>query len=177
MSILRNKWLGFSKSILFNPVVFIIASFFIYDNFNNSPLIPTDLNLSILNRLVFTGSPDAARSILSAIAAGWTTILGVAFSGALITLQLSSSKYLFFLVTEFQNDKINQFALGWFIFVSSYSLLTLKTVITEESNDIFISKLGTNIPIGIAIAGSLVFVLYIHNITTILDQTYEFHVW
>jgi hypothetical protein len=132
------------------------------------PLIPTDLNLSIFNRLVFTGSPDAARSILSAIAAGWTTILGVAFSVTLITLQLSSSKYLSRLVTEFQNDKINQFALGWFIFVSSYSLLTLKTVITEESNDIFIPILGTNISIGIAIAGLLVFVLYIHNISNYL---------
>lgn len=76
------------------------------------PLIPTDLNLFIFNPLVFTGSPDAARSILSAIAAGWTTILGVAFSVTLITLQLSSSKYLSRLVTEFQNDKINQFALG-----------------------------------------------------------------
>ncbi len=132
------------------------------------PLIPTDLNLSIFNRLVFTGSPDAARSILSAIAAGWTTILGVAFSVTLITLQLSSSKYLSRLVTEFQNDKINQFALGWFIFVSSYSLLTLKTVITEESNDIFIPILGPNISIGIAIAGLLVFVLYIHNISNYL---------
>jgi len=132
------------------------------------PLIPTDLDLSIFNPIVFTGSPDASRSILSAIATGWTTILGVAFSVTLITLQLSSSKYLSRLVTEFQNDKINQFALGWFIFISSYSLLTLKTVITEESNDIFIPILGTNISIGIAIAGLLVFVLYIHNISNYL---------
>lgn len=129
------------------------------------PLIPTEFELSIFNPLVFTGSPDAARSILSAIAAGWTTILGVAFSVTLITLQLSSSKYLATLITEFQNDKINQFALGWFIFVSSYSLLTLKTVITEESNGIFIPILGTNISIAIAIAGLLIFVVYIHNIS------------
>jgi len=129
------------------------------------PLIPTDYDLSIFNPIVFTGSPDAARSILSAIAAGWTTILGVAFSVTLITLQLSSSKYVSRLITEFQNDKINQFALGWFIFVSSYSLMTLKTVITEESNGIFIPIIGTNISIAIAIAGLLIFVLYIHNIS------------
>ena len=144
VSILRDRWLGFSKSILYYPVVFIIGSFSLFMITSRiDPLIPTDLNLSIFNPLVFTGSPDAARSILSAIAAGWTTILGVAFSVTLITLQLSSSKYLSRLVTEFQNDKINQFALGWFIFVSSYSLLTLKTVITEESNGIFIPILGS----------------------------------
>ncbi|WP_414630550.1 DUF2254 family protein [Candidatus Nitrosocosmicus hydrocola] len=169
MSVLRNKWLEFSKSILYYPVLFIIGSFSLFMITSRiDPLIPTDMDLSIFNPLIFTGSPDAARSILSAIAAGWTTILGVAFSVTLITLQLSSSKYLSRLVTEFQNDKINQFALGWFIFISSYSLLTLKTVITEESNGIFIPILGTNISIGIAIAGLLVFVLYIHNISNYL---------
>lgn len=132
------------------------------------PLIPKDYEFSLFNPLVFTGSPDAARSILSAIATGWTTILGVAFSVTLITLQLSSSKYISRLVTEFQNDKVNQLTLGWFIFVSSYSLLVLKTVRTEDADGIYIPILGTNIALTVAIIGLLIFVVYIHNISNYL---------
>lgn len=118
--------------------------------------------------MVFTGSPDAARSILSTISTGWTTIFGVAFSVTLITLQLSSSKYISRLVSEFQNDKINQFTLGWFIFVSSYSLLILKTVRTDEADSVYIPVLGTNIALAVAIIGLLIFVVYIHNISNYL---------
>ncbi|MGB9167952.1 MAG: DUF2254 family protein, partial [Nitrososphaeraceae archaeon] len=132
------------------------------------PYIPRDYEFSLFDPLVFTGSADAARSILSTIATGWTTILGVAFSVTLITLQLSSSKYISRLVSEFQNDKINQLTLGWFIFVSSYSLLILKTVRTDEADGVYIPILGTNIALAVAIIGLLIFVVYIHNISNYL---------
>ncbi len=163
---IRNRWFEYSQSILYYPILFLLGSFSLFViTATIDPLIPRDYEFSIFKPLVFTGSPDAARSILSAIAAGWTTILGVAFSVTLITLQLSSSKYISPLVTEFQNDKINQLTLGWFIFVSSYSLLVLKTVRTGESDGIYIPILGTNISLAAAIIGLLIFVFYIHNIS------------
>ncbi|MFB5601226.1 MAG: DUF2254 family protein [Nitrososphaeraceae archaeon] len=166
---LQNRWFEFSKSNLYYPILFLIGSFVLFIVTSKiDPLIPKDYEFSLFNPLVFTGSPDDARSILSAIATGWTTILGVAFSVTLITLQLSSSKYISRLVTEFQNDKINQLTLGWFIFVSSYSLLVLKTVRTEDADGIYIPIVGTNIALAVAIIGLLIFVLYIHNISNYL---------
>lgn len=166
---IQTRWFEFSKSILYYPILFLIGSFVLFIVTSKiDPLIPRDFELSLFNPIIFTGSPDAARSILSAIATGWTTILGVAFSVTLITLQLSSSKYISRLVTEFQNDKINQLTLGWFILVSSYSLLVLKTVRTDEADGIYIPILGTNISLIIAIIGLLIFVVYIHNISNYL---------
>lgn len=166
---IQTRWFEFSKSILYYPILFLIGSFLLFIVTSKiDPLIPRDFEFSLFNPIIFTGSPDAARSILSAIATGWTTILGVAFSVTLITLQLSSSKYISRLVTEFQNDKINQLTLGWFILVSSYSLLVLKTVRTNESDGIYIPILGTNISLIFAIMGLLIFVLYIHNISNYL---------
>ncbi|MDX1372734.1 MAG: DUF2254 family protein, partial [Nitrososphaeraceae archaeon] len=166
---IQTRWFEFSKSILYYPILFLIGSFLLFIVTSKiDPLIPRDFEFSLFNPIIFTGSPDAARSILSAIATGWTTILGVAFSVTLITLQLSSSKYISRLVTEFQNDKINQLTLGWFIFISSYSLLVLKTVRTDQADGIYIPILGTNISIIIAIIGLLIFVLYIHNISNYL---------
>jgi len=169
ISKLQNRWFEFSKSILYYPILFLIGSFSLFIVTSTiDPLIPRDYEFSLFKSLVFTGSPDAARSVLSAIATGWTTILGVAFSVALITLQLSSSKYISRLVTEFQNDKINQITLGWFIFVSSYSLLVLKTVRTTDADGIYIPILGTNISLATAIIGLLIFIIYIHNISNYL---------
>lgn len=166
---IRNRWFEFSNSILYYPILFLLGSFSLFViTFTIDPYIPRDYDFSLFNPLVFTGSPDAARSILSTISTGWTTILGVAFSVTLITLQLSSSKYISRLVSEFQNDKINQLTLGWFIFVSSYSLLILKTVRTDEADGVYIPILGTNIALAVAIIGLLIFVVYIHNISNYL---------
>ncbi len=166
---IRNRWFEFSNSILYYPILFLLGSLSLFViTATIDPYIPRDYEFSLFNPLVFTGSADAARSILSTIATGWTTILGVAFSVTLITLQLSSSKYISRLVSEFQNDKINQLTLGWFIFVSSYSLLILKTVRTDEADGVYIPILGTNIALAVAIIGLLIFVVYIHNISNYL---------
>jgi len=166
---IKSKWYEFTQSILYYPLLFLISSLSLFlITATIDPRIPSDIQFQLLKPLIFTGSSDAARSILSAIATGWTTILGVAFSVTLITLQLSSSKYISRLIREFEYDKINQLTLGWFIFISSYSLLVLKTVRTEESDSISIPILGTNIAIAIAIMRLLIFVIYIHNISKYL---------
>ena len=168
-SIIRTKLFLFSKSILYYPVIFLLISFLLFICVSNiDQTIQINFKSTLFNPLIFTGSPDASRSILSVISTGWTTILGVTFSLTLITLQLASSRYNSRLINEFQNDKINQFTIAWFIFVSSFSLLTLKTVRTENADEIFIPLLGTNISIVIALAGLLIFIIYVHNISNYL---------
>ncbi len=127
------------------------------------------VDIPFLKSLVFAGSPNAARSILSTIAAGWATILGVAFSVTLITLQLATTKYTSHIVSRFEDDKINQLMLGWFVSVVLYSLLVLKTVRTgEETGIAFTPIVGVNVAVFIAIVALFVFVLFLHNISMYL---------
>lgn len=127
------------------------------------------VDIPFLESLVFAGSPNAARSILSTIAAGWATILGVAFSVTLITLQLATTKYTSHIVSRFEDDKINQLMLGWFVSVVLYSLLVLKTVRTgEETGIAFTPIVGVNVAVLIAIVALFVFVLFLHNISKYL---------
>ena len=190
----RSRWNRFIKSILFYPILFAVSALvlFLITSFVDDSF-PTGYSLDIgyIDPLIFTGSPDAARAILSAIATGWATILGVAFSVTLITLQLSVSKYISHLVNRFEGDKINQLSLGWFIFTVTYSLLVLKTVRTEESplnlaatmmnmtnmstignqqleSSIFTPIIGVNLAIIISIVGLFMLVLYLHNISSYL---------
>lgn len=193
---IKINLIHFRQSLLFYPslftftaiVLFLITSTIDEKIFSDK----TSLDIPFLQNLIFSGSPNAARNILGTIASGWATILGVAYSVTLITLQLSTSKYTSHLIKRFEQDKINQLTLGWFIFVVSYSLLVLKTVRTEElyrllytfvSNtttidisslpasqplESFAPILGVNISIAIAVMGLFIFVLFLKNISNYL---------
>ncbi|MGZ5491253.1 MAG: DUF2254 family protein, partial [Nitrososphaeraceae archaeon] len=169
---INSKWTIFTKSILFYPIVFsaiAFIGFLLTSKIDES--FGTEFNISTpyLSSLIFTGSADSARSILSAIAGGWTTILGVAFSITLVTLQLSTSRYTSHLVNKFEEDRINKLTLGWFISVVLYSLLVLKSVRTEEGSiEIFIPIVGVNVAISIALIGLFIFALFLSNISSYL---------
>ena len=168
----KSKWSTFTKSILFYPIVFSAITFIgflltsrIDESFGNEFNVDTPF----VSSLIFTGSADSARSILAAIAGGWTTILGVAFSITLVTLQLSTSRYTSHLVNKFEEDRINKLTLGWFISVVLYSLLVLKSVRTGEgSTEIFIPIVGVNVAISIALIGLFIFALFLSNISSYL---------
>jgi uncharacterized membrane protein len=122
-----------------------------------------------LNHLIFAGSPTAARSVLSTIATGWATILGVAFSVTLITLQLATTKFTSHIVSRFEDDKTNQFTLGWFVSVVVYSLLVLKTVRTgEDTSNTFTPTIGVNVAVFLAIIALFIFVVFLYNISSYL---------
>ena len=167
-----SKWSIFKDSILYYPILFsiiVFVGFLVTSRIDESFDRGYNIDLPYFSSLIFTGSADSARSILSAIAGGWTTILGVAFSVTLITLQLSTSRYTSHLVHKFEEDRINKLTLGWFIAVVLYSLLVLKTVRTGESTgDHFIPIIGVNVATVMASIGLFVFVLFLNNISSYL---------
>ncbi|CAN5777911.1 hypothetical protein BH23THE1_BH23THE1_18730 [soil metagenome] len=194
---IKSKFLVFRESILFYPLVFTLIALilFIITSYIDGILFSDTLSIdtAVLDSLIFTGSADAARTILSTIGSGWATILGVAFSVTLITLSLSTSKYTSHLIDRFEQDKINQITLGWFIFIVAYSLLVLKTVRTEDlqfdnlvpllnnvstsnmsglanfdPSTTFVPVIGVNIAVIIAIVGLFIFVLFLKNISSYL---------
>lgn len=164
------KLITFKRSLLFYPVIFTLMAvlLFIFTSAFDHIKFTNDLSFDAIyvDPLIFTGSSNAAQSILSTIASGWATILGVAYSVTLITLQLATSKYTSHIIDRFEQDKINQITLGWFIFAVSYSLLVLKTVRTTDLD--FTPILGVNVAVIIAIIGLFIFVIFLKNISSYL---------
>jgi len=172
---LKTRWRLFTQSILYLPVVFAVGAillFLLTSRLDKLYYQEIALDIPYLTSLVFAGSSDAARSILSTIAAGWATILGVAFSVTLITLQLSTTKYTSHLVSRFEGDKVNQFTLGWFIAVVTYALLVLKTIRTSDGGNavegLFTPVIGVNVAVVMAIISLFLFVLFLRNISSYL---------
>lgn len=171
---LKTRWRLFKQSILYLPIVFTfgaVMAFILTSRLDELYYQKITLEIPYLGSLIFAGSSDAARSVLSTIAAGWATILGVAFSVTLIMLQLSITKYTSNLVNRFEGDKINQFTLGWFIAVVTYSLLVLKTIRSPDGNTVegsFTPLIGVNMAIVMAILSLFIFVLFLKNISSYL---------
>jgi len=167
-----SKWSRFKDSILYYPIIFsiiVFVGFLVTSRIDQSFGRGFTIDLPYFSSLIFAGSADAARSILSTIATGWATILSVAFSVTLITLQLSTTRYTSHLVNKFEEDKINKLTLGWFIATVLYSLLVLKTVRTEQdTGDLFTPIIGVNIAIVMASIGLFIFVVFLNNISSYL---------
>ncbi len=172
---LISKLMLFRQSLLYYPILFSMGSLFLFlitSWLDETLHTQSNLDFQYLDSLIFTGSADASRSILSAIAGGWATILGVTFSVTLITLQLSSTKYTSHIVNRFEEDKLNQLTLAWFISVVLYSLLVLKTVRTGDGNDLggitFTPIIGVNVAVFLAIISLFIFVVFLNNISSYL---------
>lgn len=166
---------SFKDSFLYYPVIFTIGALVLFlltsrldESFERSFYADNNAVSSYLEPLIFAGSPNAARSILSTIATGWATILGVAFSVTLITLQLAVTRYVSEIINEFQNSRTSQLALAWFMLTVIYSLLVLKTVRTGEDGPTFTPILGVNLSVYLAAMALFVFVLFLNNITSYL---------
>jgi len=187
---LRTKFRQTTHTILFYPITFALVAIVllvITNRIDESISQSFTFKVAYLDALIFAGGPDAARSILSAIATGWATILGVSFSVTLISLQLSVSKYISHLVSRFEQDKINQIALSWFILTVTYSLLVLKTIRSTSLEELvtttdnlqnigttglelsgFTPLIGVNLAIIMSVIGLLFLVVYLNNISSYL---------
>ncbi|MGD0378172.1 MAG: DUF2254 family protein [Streptosporangiaceae bacterium] len=74
---------------------------------------------------VLSGSADAARQILTAIAAAVITVVGVVFSIVIVALTLTSTQFGPRMLRNFIRDRGTQVTLGTFVATFVYAVLAL----------------------------------------------------
>ena len=74
------------------------------------------------------GSADAARTILTALAAAVITVVGIVFSITIVTLTLASTQFSPRILVSFVRDKATQWTLGIFLGTFSYCMAALPSV-------------------------------------------------
>ena len=74
---------------------------------------------------LFTGGPESARALLSAIITSMISFTGLVFSITIVSLQLTSSQFSPRVLRTFLRDWINQMALGVFVATFVYALVVL----------------------------------------------------
>ena len=114
---------------------------------------------------VISGSADAARQILAAIAAALITVVGVVFSIMIVTLTLASNQFGPRMLRTFIRDRTTQLTLGTFVATFVYAILTLVAVSPGPHGD-FVPHLSITVCLALVLADQAVLIYFIHHIAT-----------
>ena len=77
---------------------------------------------------LYSGTADAVRQILTAIAAAEITVVGVVFSITIVALTLASTQFGPRMLRNFTRDRITQLTLGTFVASFAYAVVTLVSI-------------------------------------------------
>ncbi len=112
---------------------------------------------------VRTGSADAGRQVLIAIAAAVITTVGVVFSITILALTLASQQFGPRMMRNFVRDIGNQMTLGVFVGTFVYSVLALGSITSLPGGD-FVPHLSITVAEGLLLVDVAVLVYFIHHI-------------
>jgi uncharacterized membrane protein len=112
---------------------------------------------------VISGSADAARQILTAIAAAVITVVTLVFSITIVTLTLASTQFGPRMLRNFIRDWITQFTLGTFVATFVYAILAL-IVIGPDSHGEFVPHLSITVTLALVVVDVAVLVVFIDHI-------------
>ena len=112
---------------------------------------------------VRTGSADAGRQVLIAIAAAIITTVGVVFSITILALTLASQQFGPRMMRNFIRDTGNQMTLGVFVATFVYSVLALGSITGLPAGD-FVPHLSITVAEGLLLVDLAVLIYFIHHI-------------
>jgi uncharacterized membrane protein len=112
---------------------------------------------------VISGSADAARQILTAIAAAIITVVGVVFSIVIVALTLTSTQFGPRMLRNFIRDRGTQLTLGTFVATFVYSVLALGSVGQGEHGD-FVPHISITVMLVLMVADLAVLIYFLHHI-------------
>jgi uncharacterized membrane protein len=111
---------------------------------------------------VNNGSADAARQILTAIAAAVITVVGLVFSITIVALTLASTQFGPRMFRNFIRDRGTQVTLGTFVATFVFAVLALGSISHGARGD-FVPHLCITVALGLVLASLGVLIYFIHH--------------
>ena len=109
------------------------------------------------------GSADAARQIVTGIAAAVITVVGLVFSILIVALTLASTQFGPRMLRSFIRDRGVQITLGTFVATFFYAILTLGSVSHGAHGD-FVPHLSITVCLALTLLDLGVLVYFIHHV-------------
>jgi len=110
-----------------------------------------------------SGSADAARQILTAIAAAIITVVGVVFSIVIVALTLTSTQFGPRMLRNFIRDRGTQLTLGTFVATFVYSILALGSV-GQGAHGAFVPHITITVLLFLMVVDLAVLIYFLHHI-------------
>ncbi|MDI3196228.1 DUF2254 domain-containing protein [Pseudarthrobacter sp. AL07] len=116
--------------------------------------------------LLFSGGPEAARSVLQAISGSLITVTSLTFSLTVVTLQLASSQFSPRLLRTFTSDRFVHGTLALFLAAFAFALTVLRSVRGEGSGaSPFVPEISVTVAFVLAIGSVIGLVLFLAHLT------------
>jgi uncharacterized membrane protein len=109
------------------------------------------------------GTADAARQILTTLAAAVITVVGIVFSITIVTLTLASTQFGPRMLRNFIRDRGTQFTLGTFVATFVYATLVLISIGPAALGRDFVPHLSITIAVGLVTVSMAVLIYFIHH--------------
>jgi uncharacterized membrane protein len=116
-----------------------------------------------LPSFVISGTADAARQVLTTIAAAVITVVTLVFSITIVTLTLASTQFGPRMLRNFIRDWITQVTLGSFVATFVYAILALVSI-GPGSHGEFVPHLSITVTMGLVVLDVGVLVVFIDHI-------------
>jgi uncharacterized membrane protein len=117
---------------------------------------------------VLSGTADAARMILTTIAAALITVVGIVFSITIVALTLASTQFGPRMLRNFVRDQGTQLTLGAFVGTFCYSVITLVSVSPGPHGD-FVPHLSITVALVMTLADVGVLIYFLNHIATMIQ--------
>jgi uncharacterized membrane protein len=116
-----------------------------------------------------TGSADAGRQVLIAIAAAVITVVGVVFSITILALTLASQQFGPRMMRYFVRDVGSQVTLGVFVATFVYAVLALGSITSGGPNGGFVPHLSITVAEALLLVDLGVLIYFIHHIAKMIQ--------
>jgi uncharacterized membrane protein len=117
-----------------------------------------------VDKLVFQGTADDARQILTVVSATMITTTGIVFSLTVVSLQIASSQFSVRLLRTFLRDIPNQVVLAVFVCTFAYSTGGLYTVGQRVNGEPFVPQVAVSGSLVLAFASTAALVFFLHHL-------------
>ncbi|WP_311137418.1 DUF2254 family protein [Streptomyces sp. I6] len=120
---------------------------------------------SWLRTYLYSGTSDAARSVLATIAGSLVTVTALTFSLTVLTLQLASSQFSPRLLRTFTADRYVQTTLALFLATFTFALTVLRSVRSgEDGRTEFVPQVSVTAALVLTLVSLLALVLFLSHL-------------
>ena len=120
---------------------------------------------------VISGTADASRQILTALAAAYITVVGVVFSVILVALTLASTQLGPRMLRNFLRDRGTQWTLGTFVGTFTFAILVLISIGPGKHGD-FVPHASISTVLVLSLLDVGVLIYFIHHIAVQIQLPY-----
>jgi len=120
---------------------------------------------------VISGTADASRQILAALAAAIITVIGVVFSVILVALTLAANQLGPRMLRNFMRDRGTQWTLGTFVATFAFAILVLISIGPGKHGD-FVPHAAISAVLFLSLVDVFILIYFIHHIAVQIQLPY-----